>query len=107
MAELWADPDRLRAVSPLFEQLGDDVNSALETLRQGIESEGRCWGEDKPGQQFEQNYPQGDGQGSVGECLAALANLATKLKTTGDRITTTANGLQTQDQHNADPFRPL
>ncbi|MGV9540123.1 WXG100 family type VII secretion target [Nocardia beijingensis] len=105
MTGLWADPDRLRAISPQFEQLGDDVNAALERLRQGIQSEGRCWGGDHFGKQFEQKYPQGDGQGSVGECLAALGQLIATLKATGDKITTTADGLQTQDQRNADQLR--
>ncbi|MBV7706485.1 WXG100 family type VII secretion target [Nocardia nova] len=104
MAGMWADPERMRSVAPHFAQLGDDVESALETLRQGIESEGKCWGTDKPGTEFEKNYPQGTGPGSVGEALAALANLAGRLKETGDKITGAANTVQTQDQHNADQY---
>ncbi|WP_433657919.1 WXG100 family type VII secretion target [Nocardia sp. CA-128927] len=107
MSNLWADPDRLRAVTPQFEQLGQDVNTALEKLKQGIESEGHCWGKDKPGQQFEKNYPQGDGDGSVGQHLTALAKLADALKSTGERITVTANGLQARDEHNADQIRQV
>jgi hypothetical protein len=105
MAGLWADPDRLRGVSPQFEQLGEDVNTALDKLKQGLQSEGRCWGTDKPGQQFEKNYPQGDGDGGVGAALSALAQLVTKVKATGDKITTTANTLQNQDQQNANQYK--
>jgi hypothetical protein len=101
MGELWVDPDRLRQVSPHFEQLGEDVNSALETLKQGLHSEGRCWGTDGPGRQFEKGYPQGDVPGGVEGTLKALAQLVTKLKATGDKITTTANGVQNQDHQNA------
>jgi hypothetical protein len=99
--ELWADPDRLRAVSPQFEKLGDDVDSALSKLQQGIQAEGRCWGKDKPGQQFEKNYPQGTDKGSVGQCLSSLAALVSVLKATGEKVTAVADGLQTQDRDNA------
>ncbi|MBF6332787.1 hypothetical protein IU452_30260 [Nocardia transvalensis] len=104
MTQFWADPDRLRATAPKFAQLGADVNTALTKLRQGIDSEGRCWGADEPGKQFEKNYPQ-EGPGSVKEALAALAILADKLKATGDKITGSANAVQVQDQHNADQIR--
>lgn len=105
MSNLWADPDRLRAVSPQFAQLGEDVASALATLRAGLDSEGRCWGGDKPGQQFEKNYPQTDGPGNVKDFLAALTGLSEKVKATGDKITGTADALQTQDRDNADRIR--
>ncbi len=105
MAGLWADPERMRSVAPHFAELGTNVETALETLRQGIEAEGKCWGSDKPGTEFEKNYPQGDGPGTVGEALAALAGLAARLKDTGDRITGAANTVQTQDQHNAEQYR--
>ncbi|MFF0494601.1 WXG100 family type VII secretion target [Nocardia sp. NPDC004068] len=105
MTNFWADPERLRAVAPQFAQLGLDVESALEKLKQGIQSEGKCWGSDHPGKQFEQHYPQGDGPGSVGEALTALGILAARLKDTGDKIAGTANAVQAQDQANSEQYR--
>lgn len=101
MADLWVDPEGLAAVSPQFEKLGEDVNAALQTLRQGIQAERRCWGGDKPGKQFEANYPQGNGTGGVGASLDSLGRLAEVLRTTGDKITSTAGGLRSQDDHTA------
>ncbi|QLY30759.1 WXG100 family type VII secretion target [Nocardia huaxiensis] len=107
MGSIWADPDRLRAVTPQFAQLGEDVHTALTALRAGIEAEGRCWGSDTPGKQFEKHYPQGDGEGSINQFLGVLAGLETALKNTGDKIATTANTLQTQDQQRADQFKQV
>ncbi|MGF6885497.1 hypothetical protein ABIA39_003961 [Nocardia sp. GAS34] len=102
MAELWADPDRLRAVSPHFEQLGEEVNTALAKLKHGLQAEGHCWGTDGPGKQFEKGYPQGeDAKGGPEATIKVLAAFVDRLKSTGDKITTTANGLQQQDQQNA------
>ncbi|MBF6171347.1 WXG100 family type VII secretion target [Nocardia blacklockiae] len=101
MTHFWADPERLRAVSPQFELLGEHVDTALTKLREGIEAEGKCWGTDTPGTEFEKQYPQGTGPGSVGESLAALAGLAARLKATGDKITGAANTVQTQDEDSA------
>ncbi|MFI5780500.1 WXG100 family type VII secretion target [Nocardia sp. NPDC051570] len=105
MANFWADPERLRAVAPKFAELGADVESAVEKLRHGLDSEHRCWGSDQPGKQFEQQYPQGEGPGSVGEALAALGILAGKLKATGDKITGAATAVRTQEQNNAEQYR--
>ncbi|QIS18260.1 WXG100 family type VII secretion target [Nocardia terpenica] len=105
VVDFWADPDRLRAVAPQFAQLGDDVEAALKKLQQGIASEGPCWGGDKPGQEFQKKYPQGDGPGGTREALAALAKLADTLRATGDKITGSANAAQAQDQHSADQIR--
>ncbi len=107
MTNFWADPERLRAIAPQFAQLGLDVESALKKLKHGIESEGKCWGADQPGKQFEQHYPQGTGPGSVGEALAALGVLAAKLKDTGDKVSGTANIVQAQDQANSDQYRQV
>ncbi|MVU81544.1 WXG100 family type VII secretion target [Nocardia sp. ET3-3] len=104
MSKLWSDPERLHAVAPRFEQLGEEVNTALETLKSGIDAEGRCWGGDAPGKSFEAKYPQGDTDGGVGQALSRLSQLMTLLKGTGDRVSTVATGLQTQDKANADPL---
>jgi uncharacterized protein YukE len=108
VTDFFADPDRLRAVSPHFTQLGEDVESALQRLQAGIAQEGKCWGSDAPGKQFEQNYPQDDSkEGSVGQTVKALASFAQALKVTGDNITTVANGVQSQDDDNASQIRKL
>jgi hypothetical protein len=91
----------LAAVSPQFEKLGDDLNTALLALRQGIQAEPRCWGGDKPGQQFEANYPQGDNAGGVGACLKSLQQLAGLVQSTGNNITATAGSLRAGDDRNA------
>ncbi|MDR7171233.1 uncharacterized protein YukE [Nocardia kruczakiae] len=101
MVDFFADPERLRAISPQFERLGEEVETALEKLRQGLDAEGRCWGGDRPGTEFEKNYPQ-EGDGSVKQTLDELSALAAKLKSTGDKITGTAGIVQDQDRANAD-----
>lgn len=104
MADFWVDPDRLRAVSPHFEQLGEEVSSALATLKQGLAAEGHCWGKDEPGKQFEKGYPQDDTQNGPADTQKELAAFVDKLKATGDKITTAADGLQQQDEQNAVPL---
>ncbi|PSR61627.1 hypothetical protein C8259_18980 [Nocardia nova] len=101
MVDFFADPERLRAIAPKFEQLGEDVETALEKLSQGLEAEGRCWGGDRPGTEFEKNYPQ-EGDGSVKQTLDELGALAARLRDTGNKITGTANLVQNQDQASAD-----
>ena len=104
MVDFFADPERLRAISPKFETLGENVETALEQLRQGLQAEGKCWGGDDPGKEFEKNYPT-DGEGGVNETLTALAQLAEKVKAAGNKITSTANIAQNQDQQSADGIR--
>jgi len=101
VVDFFADPERLRAISPQFETLGEEVETALEKLRTGLAAEGRCWGGDQPGKQFEKNYPQ-DGDGGVNKALADLQKLADVLKNTGNKITGTANIVQNQDEASAD-----
>ena len=108
MGDFFADPDQLRSITPHFEQLGEDVESALELLKAGITKEGKCWGSDAPGEQFEENYPQDETKdGSVGKGLKALESFAAALKATGDNITTVANKVQTQDEDNAAKIRKV
>lgn len=104
MVDFFADPDRLRAVSPQFETLGEDVETALGKLQQGLQAEGKCWGGDDPGKEFEKNYPQ-SGDGGVDQTLTALKALAAHVKDTGNKITGTANIVQEQDRANADGIR--
>ena len=104
MVDFFADPERLRAISPRFETLGEEVETALEQLRQGLQAEGKCWGGDTPGKEFEKNYPT-DGPGSVNDTLAGLTALAEKVKAAGNKITSTANIVQNQDQESADGYR--
>ncbi len=101
MVDFFADPERLRAISPQFEALGEEVETALEKLRTGLAAEGHCWGGDRPGKEFEKSYPQ-DGDGGVNKALTDLQALANVLKNTGDKITGTANIVQNQDQDSAD-----
>ncbi|MBL1072867.1 hypothetical protein JK358_00495 [Nocardia sp. 2] len=98
MTSLWVDPDGLRSVSPLFAQLGDAMHTALGSLKPGLESEGKCWGSDHPGEKFEEHYKPNE----VDIVLTRLAAFETLMRTTGDNITTTADALQNQDRHNAD-----
>ncbi|PPJ23351.1 hypothetical protein C5E45_18300 [Nocardia nova] len=106
VVDFFADPERLRAISPQFEALGEEVETALEKLRTGLAAEGRCWGGDGPGKEFEKNYPQ-DGDGGVNQTLDGLAKLAAALKATGDKITGTAAIVQNQDQASADGIRKV
>ena len=104
MVDFFADPERLRAISPKFETLGEGVETALEQLRQGLQAEGKCWGGDTPGTEFEKNYPT-EGAGSVNETLAGLTALAEKVKAAGNKITSSANIVQNTDQDSADGIR--
>ncbi|MEV5651605.1 hypothetical protein AB0L57_25425 [Nocardia sp. NPDC052254] len=106
MVDFFADPERLRAISPQFEALGEEVETALEKLQQGLQGEGKCWGGDQPGKEFEKHYPQ-TGEGSVAETLTELGKLAEKLKGTGNKITGAADVVQNQDQTNADRVRKV
>jgi uncharacterized protein YukE len=106
VTDFFADPDRLRAVSPHFAKLGADVESALERLKQGITAEGKCWGSDAPGKQFEATYPQ-TGDGSIQSTLDMLKTFAQALQQTGDNITRVANSVQSQDDTNAAQIRKV
>ncbi len=100
MAEFRADPDHLRSVAPRFEQLSGDVGAALAKLEQGLAAEGKCWGKDEPGQQFEKGYSDA----SVASMKTQLEAFSENLKATADKITATADGLQQQDEQNARPI---
>ncbi|MBO0853548.1 MAG: WXG100 family type VII secretion target [Nocardia sp.] len=100
MPDFFADPERLRAMAPHFEAAAEGVHTALQSLVQGLQAEGRCWGGDRPGKEFEKGYPQ-EGPGSVQEAQDLLKKLADDLSATGNKITGTANTVQAQDQINA------
>jgi WXG100 family type VII secretion target len=100
VADFRADPDHLRSVAPRFEQLSGDVSSALAKLAQGLDAEGKCWGSDAPGQQFEKGYSDA----SVENMKAQLETFSDNLKAAADKITAVADGLQQQDERNAQPI---
>lgn len=95
----------MRAIAPRFAQIGDDIDTALTQLKAGILREGRCWGFDEPGKQFEKGYPQGNEPGGVGYTLDQLGKLAQLLHSVGTQIASNANSIDRQDEHNARQLR--
>lgn len=51
-----ADSERLRSTRARMADLADEIGSVRLRLTQALESEGRCWGTDDPGQAFDAAY---------------------------------------------------
>lgn len=91
-----ADPDLLRAMQPQFAELSTRVNEAVTALKQVIDKEGPCWGTDKPGTAFANNYV-----GASNQTQTSLDAIAKVLSTLGDNMATIATAINEQDESSA------
>lgn len=96
--KLRANTDGLRSEAPKFPEFGDALGRALRDLRGSIEGEGRCWGGDKPGKAFEQNYKPGNA--GADQELTHLEELVTLMHQIGAHVVNTANAIDWRDFEN-------
>lgn len=78
------EPDEFAARSSAFGTAGDELAAALRRLEASINSEGRCWGNDPPGQEFEKTYqPDADtAVQMVYTLIAGMRNTETAMQRT-------------------------
>ncbi|RJO71464.1 WXG100 family type VII secretion target [Nocardia panacis] len=102
MAGFRLDPAALRATTPRFADTSQRVTSALADLQRVLDTEGECWGHDKPGAAFAKGYVDHAKQTSAG-----TANLAQILAGLGAQMTTIADSTQAQDRSAAEAIGKL
>jgi len=75
MNELWVDPAGLRRNATGFTQGARKLEQIHQKLDGKLAAEGKCWGADETGQQFEQDYfqPSQDVLKVFGELSKALS----------------------------------
>jgi uncharacterized protein YukE len=54
--ELRVEPGTLRRHAKGFSEGGEELKRIFDTLDGKLSAEGKCWGSDETGQQFEQGY---------------------------------------------------
>jgi uncharacterized protein YukE len=56
--ELRVEPGTLRRHATGFSEGGEELERIFTTLDAALSAEGKCWGADETGQQFEQGYQE-------------------------------------------------
>ncbi len=102
MTSLRADTDALQASDPKFRNVATTVGNAAEQLQASLAAEGKCWGADETGQNFEKGYSPGDS-----EAVKAVLALATLLDNLGGASSKIAQTLKQQDQVWSDALKKL
>jgi uncharacterized protein YukE len=52
----WVDSDQVRSAAPAFNELGDRLDTIMQSLQAALGAEGTCWGGDQYGQAFLEKY---------------------------------------------------
>lgn len=75
MSELWVDPAGLRRAAEGFTRGSKKLEQIHQTLDGRLSAEGKCWGADETGQQFEKDYlqPSQEVSKAFGELSKALS----------------------------------
>lgn len=89
MSTVRVDPQALRATRPSFDAAATAITTAANQLTAALAAEGECWGNDRTGQAFAQNYTSGVDQGktSVTNLAATMTQLGATMVTIADRVT--------------------
>lgn len=97
---LQVDQDRLYSLAQEYESLGDQARRSHEKLEAIIDEEGKCWGDDEPGQNFEETYLT-DSQ----RLLDSAARTVESLIEEGKLLNETSGGLDNADQQASEAIR--
>jgi uncharacterized protein YukE len=100
MKDLWVDPEGLKRSAKGFTEGSRDLAQTHERLAGALAAEGRCWGTDKVGKEFEADYLQ-PSQGALrmfgrlveglSSIKAGLDEMAETHEAAEDRSTSTVN----------------
>lgn len=91
--QFFADPDRLRALAPQFDEVGADVSGAVQQLRETLAAEGAPWGDDEAGRSFSDSYlPE------YRQTMSDLDSLVEVFEQSGGDIRQLADNLEAQDR---------
>jgi uncharacterized protein YukE len=79
--ELRVEPGTLRRHAKGFSTGGEELEQIFDRLDAVLSAEGKCWGADETGQQFEQGYekPRQAAYDTFGELPGALKDIRTGL----------------------------
>ncbi|MFC8527902.1 WXG100 family type VII secretion target [Nocardia sp. NPDC057227] len=92
MSTVRIDPEALRATQPSFDACAATITTAANQLTAALAAEGECWGNDRTGQAFAQNYTSGVEQGKT-----SVANLATTMTRLGANLVSIADQVTAQE----------
>ena len=87
------EPGEFVGEAPVFGGAGDELAAALRRLRATLDSEGRCWGTDEPGREFEKTYHP-----DANQTVNNLGSLAEMLRHTGSLVGRTGDELGNLDR---------
>ena len=90
---MWVDPGQLHVRGAAFAEIGAEVQQVLERLDQAISREGRWWGDDEAGAEFEKSYAP-----DAKQAIATMRKLAEALRGFGGQVVTTADTVSAADQ---------
>lgn len=86
------EPDEFGAQSSAFMTAGDEPAAALRRLEASINSEGRCWGSDPPGHEFEKTY-----QPDADTAVQMVRTIIGSMRNTETAVQRTATDFRHQD----------
>lgn len=83
MSELWVEPEGLKRAARGFTEGSRELQQTHDRLDGRLSAEGKCWGTDKTGEQFEADYLKSsqDVLAVFGELSKRLATIKAKLDT--------------------------
>jgi uncharacterized protein YukE len=90
---LQVDPNLLRSLAPELTALADMAHNELARLKETLDAQGQCWGDDEPGRSFGESYEPGAEKG-----LAGYTNLVDNLRRTSADVEGAADAFRNQDQ---------
>ncbi|MQY24380.1 WXG100 family type VII secretion target [Nocardia macrotermitis] len=99
---LQVDTDLARTLATDLAAIADDAQDDLAQLREVVDREGECWGNDEPGRTFAESYEPDAKKG-----LTSLQHLVDNLRSLNKGITDAADTFQDQDQDAGHQVRTL
>ncbi|WP_327147444.1 WXG100 family type VII secretion target [Nocardia sp. NBC_01329] len=98
--EFRADPERLRAKVPAFQQLGAEVEALVQRLHDLVSSDAAPWGTDDSGKAFADTFAPEEQR-----TLSDLNSLTEVIRQTGPDLQQVAANFEQQDLHSAQVLR--
>lgn len=94
MSELWVDPEGLKRSAKGFTEGSRDLTQTHEQLDGKLAAEGKCWGADETGKQFEADYlkPSQDVLKTFGELAKGLSAIKAGLDEMAKNYETAEDG---------------
>ncbi|MFF3569896.1 WXG100 family type VII secretion target [Nocardia jiangxiensis] len=97
---LRIDADLASALATELSSIADATQQDLNQLRDALDREGECWGDDEPGHVFAEGYAPAAKNG-----LTSFQNLADNLRALGKNIGDATETIRNQDQLGAQQLR--